>query len=219
MKTRMKAFALAAMLLAAFGCETSDTQTEPSAPSVKPPTVDATELASYDAKDEDGPFGSYYSYKQLSIAKEHAIREERPLLLVASMDSCAHCDNFSRKVLRTAQFRQFVVENKIVVCETRDNAFMLKMKNLYRTGYGAYYSGAPHLYLFKVVSNDKSGIESFAKDQAELLKSGKLGKWFVGTYKSGELFMGISNGMEATWKPSVFIQQVQACFPNQWFDK
>ena len=217
---KLKTFILVAAMVVMCGCETFEDGRDQTKSEVETvPKVDIAELSVYDAKDTDGPFGVYYSYKQLSIAKEHAIRESRPLLLVVSMNPCAHCDNFSRKILRTKQFREFVVENKIVVCETKDNAFLLKMKNLYRTGYGAYYSGAPHLYMFKVLSNSKSGLESFSKDQAELLKSSKLDKWFVGMYKSGGDFMGVNSGAESTWKPSVFIQQVQACFPNQHFSE
>ena len=180
-------------------------------------TAAAKPSSEYDAKDGDGPFGSYYGYSQLSIAKEHAIKENRPLLLVAKMDPCAHCDNFSARILRTKQFRQFVIENRIVVCETRNNNLMLKLKNLYRTGYGAYYSGAPHVYLFKILSNEKTGSESFAKDQADLLKSSSTGLYFVGSYKAGEDFMGIPTGAEASWSPSTFIRQIKACFPNQHF--
>lgn len=180
-------------------------------------TTVAKPSSEYDAKDGDGPFGSYYNYKQISIAKKHAIAENRPLLLVASMDPCAHCDNFNARVLRTKQFRQFVIDNRIVVCETRNNNLMLKLKNMHRTGYGAYYSGAPHVYLFKILSDEKTGSESFAKDQAELLKSEDLGKWFVGSYKASEDFMGIPTGAESSWNPSTFIRQIKACFPNQYF--
>ena len=196
--------------------EHEDTSYQPSTSPI--PTVSAKPSSEYDAKDDDGPFGSYYDYRQISIAKGHAIAENRPLLLVASMDPCAHCDNFSARILRTRQFRQFVIENRIVVCETKDNNLMLAMKNAYRASrYKGYFSGAPYVYLFKIDDASKSGRDAFVQVQADLLKSSSTGLYFVGSYKAGESFMGIPTGAEASWNPSTFIKQIKACFPNQHF--
>ena len=95
---------------------------------------------------------------------------------------------------------------------------MLTTKNAYRSGYDAYYSGAPHVYLFKVREDANcttASSGSFKPDQVDVLKSTKLNKYFVGSYKGGETFMGIANGAEASWNPSTFCSQIEACFPNQ----
>ena len=177
----------------------------------------SADLSEYDAKDGDGPFGSYFDYSQIGIAKAHAIRENRPLLLVASMNPCTHCDNFSRRILRTPEFRSFAIENRIVVCDTRNNNLLLYTHQAYRVGYDAYFSGAPHVYLFKVTSNTVTNWNAFKPDQAEPLKSQSTGKHFVGSYKANTDFMGIPTGDELKWSPSTFIRQVRACFPNQHF--
>lgn len=155
-----------------------------------------------------------YGYDGIPQAKAKALSTGRPLLLVASMDPCAHCDNFERLVLNTKEFANYVKESGLVVVNSRNNNLLLYTKQAYRTGYGAVFSGAPYVYLFRVKEGadcETVNRNSFTKDQVELLKSDSLGKYFVGSYKSGGTFMGIPNGEEKAWNPSTFIRQIKAC--------
>lgn len=150
-----------------------------------------------------------------------AISTGRPLLLIASMNPCSHCDNFEKLILSTDTFKNFVKENKIVVCATRDNNLLMYTNLAYRSGYGVIYNGAPHVYLFKVKEDaDVATVNknSFDKTQVELLKSTALDKYFAGSYIPGKNFMGIANGEEKSWNPSTFIKQIEACFPNQYWN-
>ncbi len=167
-------------------------------------------------------WGTWYSgISSLAAAKQMALTSNRPLLVVAGVTNCAHCESLETKILHTTTLRNFARDNKIVLFECRDLQKLTdRLGNNYRDACGMNKT-YPFSFLFKVnpgADLTKSEWTSLDPSQVTLLTVAS------GPYagrNSGFNYAGVTsiNGVyienEANWKPSTYIAVLETFFPNQ----
>ena len=183
------------------------------------PSGDSPALPSLDGE-RDRLTGRLFSYASIGEAKQCALENDRPLLVVVGMmPACAECDIFEDRILKDgSEFRDFAKNNGIVVCNVREstNNLLAKVKKAYKSQ--VEISSTPYVFLFKVNSGAtfKSKVSS-ALDPSEVTLVGVDEKRYCGgSYTSnGEWAgLGIANGSNSKWNAKTFTDQIKACFPN-----
>ena len=155
-------------------------------------------------------------------AKKYARENNRPLLAVFyAGTNCAKCETLEKVAWETQAFKQYAIDNKLVLYRNKVSANNLRINAYYKTQLGDT-TGAPTFFIFKVNSNASSTSESYtAFNEDEVTIPQVTGNIYDSNRYTGRTFvfnksiLDVATGSNAgAWSESMVENIINNCFPN-----
>ncbi|MBR4416241.1 MAG: thioredoxin family protein, partial [Victivallales bacterium] len=158
-------------------------------------------------------------------AKKYARENNRPLLAVFyAGTNCSKCETLEDVAWETAAFKQYAINNKLVLYRNKVSSNNLRINTLYKSQLGDT-TGAPTFFIFKVNSNASSTSETytaFLEDEVSIPQvtwnTFDSNRYTGRTFVFGSSILDVRTGSNAgAWNETMVENIINNCFPNNYW--
>ena len=158
-------------------------------------------------------------------AKKYARENNRPLLAVFyAGTNCSKCETLEDVAWETQAFRQYAIDNKLVLYRNKVSSNNLRMNSTYKAQLGDT-SGAPTFFIFKVNSNASSTAENytaFSEDEVSIPQvtwnTSDSNRYTGRTFAFNTSIFGVNIGSNTLgWNETMVESIINNCFPNNYW--